>query len=196
MAGSPGAGKTETAQEMLSTIGKAIHIDPDRYRSHFADYTGGNAYLFQAATSILVEKVVDLALKNKQSFILDGTLTNYEIAKSNIQRALGRDRKVIILYVYQNPITAWEFVKAREEIEGRRIHSEVFIKQYFEARTVVNALKEEFKSQIQLEILIKNTASGVNRKSMHKYINGAASIDSHIPEQYTYQQLRELITED
>lgn len=196
MAGSPGAGKTETAQEMLNIIGKAIHIDPDRYRDHFKDYTGDNAYLFQAATSILVEKVVDYALKNRQSFILDGTLTKHEIAKQNIERALGRDRKVIILYVYQDPIVAWNFVKAREKIEGRRIHLETFVAQYFEARAVVNKLKEEFKSRVQLEILIKNTSLNPSKKSMHSYINGATSIDSHISEQYTCDQLRELITEE
>ena len=150
MAGSPGAGKTETAQEMLDQIGQAIHIDPDRYRDHFPDYNGENAYLFQGATSILVEKVIDLALKNKQSFILDGTLTKYAIAKQNIQRALNKNRKVIILYVYQDPIISWNFVKAREKTEGRRIHAETFVEQYFAARNVVNKLKSEFKSQIQL----------------------------------------------
>lgn len=196
MAGSPGAGKTETAQEILCLIGKAIHIDPDRYREHFEDYTGRNAYLFQGATSILVEKVVDYALKNRQSFILDGTLTKYEIARQNILRALGKERKVIILYVYQDPVVAWDFVKAREKIEGRRIHLETFVKQYFEARNVVNQLKAEFKSQIQLEILIKNVASGASKKPMYSYINGATSIDSHIPEQYTCDQLKELITKE
>jgi adenylate kinase family enzyme len=195
MAGSPGAGKTETAQEILNIIGKAIHVDPDRYRDHFKDYIGDNAYLFQAATSILVEKVVDFALKNRQSFILDGTLTKYEIARQNIQRALGRDRKVIILYVYQDPIVAWHFVKAREKVEGRRIQLNTFVAQYFEARAVVNKLKAEFNNLIQLEILIKNTASDPSKKSMHSYINGASSIDPHIPEQYTCDQLRELIEE-
>ena len=48
MAGSPGAGKTETAQEMLRIIGKAIHIDPDRYRDHFEDYKGGMLTFFKA----------------------------------------------------------------------------------------------------------------------------------------------------
>lgn len=193
MAGSPGAGKTETAQEMLSVIGQAIHIDPDRYRDHFEDYTGYNTYLFQGATSILVNKVVDVALKNGQSFILDGTLTKYEIAKKNIQRALDKGCNVIILYVYQDPLVAWEFVIAREKTEGRRIHPDTFIEQYFEARNVVNKLKAEFKSRVHLEILIKTMAYAEHKKSILRYINGATSIDSHIPEQYTCEQLQELI---
>lgn len=51
-------------------------IDPDKYRERFAGYDGSNAWIFQSAVSVLVEKVFDFALTQNQSFILDGTLSN------------------------------------------------------------------------------------------------------------------------
>ena len=115
MAGSPGAGKTEASVELLESIdGPAIlRIDPDELRSQFDGYTGDNAYLFQRAVSVLVEKIHDLALEQGQSFLLDGTLSNYEKASHNIARSLRKRRVVQILYVYQDPCLAWQFVQAR-----------------------------------------------------------------------------------
>lgn len=81
MAGSPGAGKTEVSESLaaelaLDGVSSALLIDPDKYRYQFPNYDGSNAWIFQGAVSVLVEKVFDLALKQKQSFILDGTLSN------------------------------------------------------------------------------------------------------------------------
>merc|ERR1712000_651725 len=87
MAGSPGAGKTEASKALLEQFdSEVIRIDADEYRDEFREqgYTGDNSWLFQPAVSILVEKVYDLVIGQKQSFILDGTLTNYEKAKKNI----------------------------------------------------------------------------------------------------------------
>jgi predicted ABC-type ATPase len=152
MAGSPGAGKTEASKALLENVEKkgtkTVRIDPDELRDLFEEYSGDNAWLFQAATSILVDKIHDRILKNEQSFLLDGTLSNYDIARKNIERSLKRGRFVQILYVYQDPSMAWDFVKIREKLDGRRILPEHFIEQYFAARKVVNQLKEDFGKDI------------------------------------------------
>ncbi|WP_369700297.1 zeta toxin family protein [Halomonas sp. I5-271120] len=44
-------------------------------RDHFPGYTGNNSWLFQRAVSIVVDKIHDLMLNQRQSFILDGTLS-------------------------------------------------------------------------------------------------------------------------
>ena len=94
MAGSPGAGKTEASKALLEELEnversrKILRIDPDDLRLEFEHYTGSNSWLFQPAVSILVEKIHDLALKQQQSFILDGTLLNDNKAEENIARSL------------------------------------------------------------------------------------------------------------
>ncbi|MEE4097167.1 zeta toxin family protein [Pseudomonas viridiflava] len=141
MSGSPGAGKTEASIALLNlfTSSSILRIDPDELRAEFDLYTGGNAYLFQGGISILISKIIDLALSQQQSFLLDGTLAKIDIARSNVERSLEKGRYVQVLYVYQNPLLAWEFVKAREQAEGRRILADHFVEQYFSARDYKHA---------------------------------------------------------
>lgn len=62
MAGSPGAGKTESSIELLKKFSGTpiIRIDPDELRSEFKEYTGQNAWLFQGAVSVLVDRILVL----------------------------------------------------------------------------------------------------------------------------------------
>lgn len=192
MAGSPGAGKTEASIELLAKVeadgSEILRIDPDELRNEFPSYTGDNSYLFQSAVSVLVEKIHDFALKQKQSFLLDGTLSHYLKAEQNIARSLKKGRMVQILYVYQEPMLAWEFVQSREAVEGRGILPEHFVKQYFAARNVVNRLKTHFGSDLKVDLLLKNTDNS------HKlYKAGVDQIDNHIPEKYTSADLENLL---
>ena len=192
MAGSPGAGKTEASIELLDALGQSdsqvIRIDPDELRSEFELYDGKNSYLFQKGVSVLVEKVHDLALKQKQSFLLDGTLFNLSKARTNIQRSLSKARVVQILYVYQDPCLAWEFVQAREQAEGRRILLEHFIAQYFAALDNVNSIKREFGKQVAVDLLLKDVNNGPRA-----YEANIDIIDNHVSEKYTQEQLHKLL---
>lgn len=192
MAGCPGAGKTEASIELLESVGEngshILRIDPDDLRAEFPEYKGGNSWLFQKGVSVLVDKIHDLALKQKQSFLLDGTLTNYRIAEQNIKRSLGKDRMIQILYVYQEPKLAWEFVQARERKEGRKIRPEDFARQYFLAREVVNKLKQTFGRELRVDLLIKDYDGS------HKvYKAGIDRIDNHVPEKYDPPALEKLL---
>lgn len=192
MAGSPGAGKTEIAKALIRAFedsgSSTMHIDLDELREHFPAYNGGNAHLFQPAANLILEKIHDMALKQGQSFILDGTLAKIEIARKNIKRSLKRNRKVKILYVYQEPIQAWRFVQAREATEGRRILPELFVDQYFNARQVVNTLKKELSSDISVDLLVKNIDGNAQF-----YKDNIDNIDNHLREKYDRAALFDLI---
>ena len=180
MAGSPGAGKTETSLEFISRFESCtVRIDPDLLRAEIPMYTGGNAYLFQHAVSLLVEKLQDQALKQKQSFLLDGTSANFDIVSRNIRRSLGRGRFVLIIYVYQDPALAWKFVSAREQVEGRNIPLSEFVRQYFSARDAVNRLKTEFGHAVTVDVLLKNDSGGTRM-----YQEDVQCVDDHIRENY------------
>ena len=192
MAGSPGAGKTEASIALLKLKGadgaKILRIDPDELRETLPGYDGANSWLFQRAVTPIVERVHDLALKQGQSFLLDGTLSNYSVAERNTQRSLDKRRTVQILYVYQEPEQAWKFVQARETAEGRRIQPEDFVRQYFAAREVVSRLKAEFGKDIRVDLLMKNN-DGTDRF----YRNGVDRIDNHIPEKYSVADVRRIL---
>ena len=188
MAGSPGAGKTEASKALIRQFrDPPVRIDPDELRSEFQDYNGRNSWLFQPAAAILVERIHDHALKNGQNFILDGTLSSLDKARSNIERSLKRDRCVQILYVYQEPALAWRFVCAREAEEGRRIEPDTFVAQYFAARSVVNQLKMEFGQSISVDLILKN-----HDNSDRVYKDNIDKVDHHLPEKYTAGEVRTL----
>ena len=161
MAGSPGAGKTETARYLIKSFQERdsvefVHIENDELRKEFEDYNGLNSPLFQTPATLLVEAIHDRALQRSVSFILDSTLSSFEKAKSNIQRSLKRGRNVYIIFVYQEPTQAWQLVKARETVEGRRVPKEVFVEQFIESQRVVSELKKIFKDQINIMFIEKN----------------------------------------
>lgn len=193
MAGSPGAGKTESSKNLIKKLTKDSHsvlrIDPDELRPRFTEYNGNNSFLFIGATSTVADRIQDHALRNKQSFIFDGTFSNLVRSRQNIQRSLDKSRFVQIVYVYQEPQQAWKFVKAREIKDGRMVPKEAFIDQYFKARENVNRLKKEFGGRIQVDLIVKNI-DGTD----FDYRENIDVIDNYIPEKYTKDELEDLIT--
>lgn len=201
MAGSPGAGKTEVSKAMVETLEKGaqdvggrrvLRIDPDDFRELIPGYSGGNSYLFQRAVTKILEKVLDRAFEKRVSFILDGTMSNLDVAKRNIDRVLKGNRAAQIMYVYQRPELAWEFVKAREITEGRNIPMEKFAQQYLAVRENIVKLRQSYGQDLQIDLLVKNTDSS---EEFYEPRVTVEKIDALIPETYDYQQLIELLTE-
>lgn len=193
MAGSPGAGKTEAAKNLIKLIGgdrPIIHLDPDRIRVEFSNYNGDNAELFQLAVSSILNRMHDYVLKNSQSFILDSTLSNFDKAVENIEHSLKKERQrnVYIIYVYQDPLQAWRFVQKRRGVEGRKVPKDAFIKSYFSARETVNKLVDKYGDIISFELIVKN----IDAKNQ-AYFKGFQSIDDFVPERYSEEELRRLL---
>ncbi len=191
MAGSPGAGKTETSKVLLQNVGNTVRIDADELREHFVKcgYDGTNSHIFQKAATKLVHEVHDLALENKISFLLDGTFANEDMARLNIKRSLKRERRVFVIFVYQSHLIAWDFVLRREEVEGRRIRAEDFARQFCASQAVVNKMKEEFGSQVTLSLIIKN----IKNTGVRFYQKNIQRVEDHIGERYSEQEIQKSI---
>ena len=197
MSGSPGAGKTEYSRNLIMLLEQftehyVIRIDSDEIRSYFPDYTGKNSRLFQGATALVVEKIHDYALEQKQTFILDGTFSRYDKAAKNIQRSLKKGRSVIIFYVYQEPKIAWEFTQAREAAEGRNIPKEAFIEQFLGAKETVERICREFASQVAIFLVRKNFQSN-KVEYVERIEQGGRAVDDFIKEAYSKEALEKLL---
>lgn len=194
MAGEPGAGKTEFSKSYIKELVekipgiKIVRIDPDDIREIFVEYTGNNSHEFQRACGQGVEYLFDHVQEKKINAILDGTFVDYEKQKKNISRALDRKRKVEIFYIYQNPLTAWDFTKKREVVEQRHVSKEVFIEAYFKSRENVNKIKKEFRSEVELSLVLKDVNNLVEK--IHFNID---QLDSFLKESYNRDELERIL---
>jgi len=197
MAGSPGSGKTEYSKSFIEDLNEAfrdrykndypiVRIDADDIRLILSGYNGQNASLFQRASVLGVNILHDYVLKKKINFLLDGTFANEKYAIENIERSLKRDRKVQILYLFQNPLHAWRLTKAREMKEGRKVPVEIFIRDYFSAKEVVEKMKAKFADKISVDLAVRDFLSG----EKNNYFN-ITDIDSYIKFPYNINTLKE-----
>jgi UDP-N-acetylglucosamine kinase len=197
MAGSPGAGKTEYSRNLVSFLEKdknhrVIRIDADELRNRIPGYNGKNSYLFQTAVSLIVERIHDFSLENKQTFLLDGTFSNYNKAQDNINRSLRKNRLVIVHYVYQKPEVAWKFTKEREVLEGRNIPKDVFIEQFISSKETVKQIRNNFDSKVIIFLAKKNFITHEVEEIMEIRKTGQ-EIDDHIQESYTKDDLNTML---
>ncbi len=193
MAGSPGAGKTEFSKRLISYFGesgaKMVRIDPDDIRDLLPGYNGHNSYIFQSPVSFAVEKLHDHVISKKRHFLLDGTFSNYAKAVFNIQRSLNHDRLVRAIYVYQDPLVAWQFTKKREVVEGRHVPKEAFIEQFFAAKDTVNNLKQHFADKLEVWLIEKDYQSNAIKRLEFNIDN----IDSYVQINYSKDKLEEIL---
>jgi glutaredoxin-related protein len=197
MAGSPGAGKTEYSTNLIKILErdkkrKVIRIDGDELRAYLPGYTGSNSYLFQGAISILVNKIHDTALEQKQTFLLDGTFANFAQASFNITRSLDKGRPVFIFYVYQEPTVAWRFTQAREIKEGRHIPKTAFIQQFLQARETVKNIRQAFDERVII-FLVKKNFETHRVEDVIQITPQNPSLDHHLPNSYTHSELENLL---
>lgn len=191
MAGSPGAGKTEFSKNLIKELGDGVvRIDPDEIRSMLPIeiYNGKNAHLFQNAVSIGTDELFNFVLKNKQNFILDGTMASLEVAKKNLSKTLSLRDYVEIYYIYQDPVVAWKFTQDREALEGRNISKEAFINAFVSSKENVSALKGLFGDKVRLNLVIKDYTNGVGKIKLD-----IEKLDSHLEKFYTKEQLDQLL---
>jgi hypothetical protein len=123
--------------------------------------------------------------------MLDGTLSSEHVADKNVQRALAKGRNVTLMYVYQDPARAWNFVLSREIVEGRNIPLEAFVSQYFSARQTVKALKLRYSEDIRVDLLVQ-AKDGEGGPTILEDVT-PAEIDLAIPEPYSEADMFELL---
>lgn len=189
MAGSPGAGKTEFCKNFIKAAKiKVVRIDADDIRDIIPSYTGKNSDKVQGAAALGVEKLYDYVLDKSKNCVLDGTFSKYEIASKNIDRSIRRGRGVLIFYVYQDPLVAWRFTKAREDLEGRRVPKGIFIDAFFNSKKNVNRIKELYKKDVKVFVIEKNTET-----NLYNFYPDIDQIDSFIKIPYTKTKLNKMI---
>lgn len=190
MAGSPGAGKTESSIAIVEMINKRgdsiVRIDPDEIRKLIPQYTGSNTDVVKGASFLAVEKLYDYVLKTGKNMILDSTFTPYDKIEGNVRRSVAKGRTTIIIYIDQDPLVAWHFTKEREKVEGRSIPRDFFIRTLFESRENVRKIKEVYGNRVLLRVIQKDYL-----KQTQRFIEDVQFIDDVVRIKYSVEDLRE-----
>lgn len=200
MAGSPGAGKTETSKDFiakaeeeinqkLGTVDeyKIVRIDGDEIRNMLPGYTGDNSDLFQRAISSGVSKLVDYCFSKKLNMLVDGTFASPNSIE-NIDRAIKHKRSTNIIYVYQDPLKAWELTRARQAKDGRIIPLEAFVDSFFLAKENINKVKETWGDKVQLDYAERDFET-----DLIKYEINIGNLDNYLKLKYNKTSLTEAI---
>lgn len=198
MAGSAGAGKTETSKLFINLLNEKINkmshnkdvahivrIDADEIREIIPGYTGNNSSYFQESVSLGINKIFDHVIKKKLNFLLDGTFASWHVSENNIEICIRKNRQIYILYIYQDPILCWNLIKAREKKEGRVVPIDDFIEDLFLAKENVNKAKEIYKNKINLSLIIKSYDN-----KFEKFYDNIDSIDNYIKVEYNKESLK------
>lgn len=192
MAGSPGAGKTELRELLENVFDRAlVVIDADQIREKLrvCGYSGSNAYLFGKACTKGVNILYDHALHKKQNILMDGTFADAQ-AEEHLNGSIRLKRVTIIFYIYRDPFLAWEYTKAREAKEGRRVGKDVFINLLFKAYENVKSMKQKYGDDVKINMIVKSKEDDYAKRINPKMDVTSADIDKDCPLIYTREQLQ------
>ena len=186
MAGAPGVGKTEFSKLFIEKFygsekqRKIVRLDTDEIREIIPGYNGFNASMFQSSASLGMEYLIDKVYEDKQNALVDTTFGLKHKAILNVERAIRRNRHVIVSYLYQDPQISWRFVKDRTRKGSRYVPRDFFIDNFFLARENANEVKEIFKEKVVLVIFILDE----NHKVITSIFN-IDNIDNYVKIRYT-----------
>lgn len=192
MAGLPGSGKTEFTKRLISNSNlKVLRLDMDEIATNIEGYKPDIADKFRAGASELLNKVFDVTLAKKYDFIMDGTFSS-KYAINNVRRALKHNYNIRLIYIIQEPKTAWEFTLAREKVEHRAIELQGFINSYFGTIDNIKNIMLENSEHITLDIIIKNKDNREGVRHINININ---DIDKYVKPYYNEESLKEYLTD-
>ena len=147
-----------------------VRIDVDEIREFLPQYVKtnkqegvkGNAHVINRAATRGLDILRDYCIDNDLSFLLDGTFgSQFSTFNKMIKKLLKQERKIIIFFIYSNPLVAWDFTQKRECVEGRNVTKEIFISQYLKAIDNVRRVKEKFGDKIDLNCVLKDDKNEV-----------------------------------
>lgn len=174
MAGSPGAGKTETVRNLkLDKAFTILEADAIREMNDYYEKTKGdkkgNAHLIQKAASIGLNHCRKICMEKEIAFVQDTTLQNHG-SRDLIKKLLKAEWTVKILFVFQHPKNAWRFTKAREIAEGRGVPKESFAESFTNIFKNLEHIQKKHP-EVLIDIFIKGREKVVETKAIDKPIS-------------------------
>jgi predicted ABC-type ATPase len=195
MAGIPGAGKTEFAKGLQgSPEGNFVVIEHDKLVEFIDTYSPENYYTYRKAGSRLVTPLFKFCLENGISFIFDGTLS-HDNGYKNVKKALDHGFSVIVLYIHQDVVSAWNLTKDRETVKKRGIEKTGFIDTCKKINTNLKKIFTSFANNANFAFWIvqKHGEPGLENATttLYDYMSSTTKqdVESILNEEYNISEL-------
>lgn len=194
MAGIPGAGKTEFAENTINRVRpKLVPIEHDKLVEYIPGYKPEGYYNYRKAGSVLVSCLLEECIKRGYGFIFDGTLS-HEQGYRNIQKSLDAKYFVQVIYIVQNARKAWELTRDRELVKKRAIKMKGFVDTCNKMNTNLSSIFNKFKhhKDFGFWIINKNGQVGISAAKTIIYSQGIGShdeVEKVLSEQYNIDEI-------
>ena len=174
-----------------------LRLDVDEIREVIPGYektnekegVKGNAHLIQKAANLALDILRKYCIEKQVSFLLDGTFGNqFSTFEKIIKRLIRQNRNITIFYIFIDPISAWEFTKAREYVEGRNIKKENFIQQFFKSMDNIKRAKEKFADKLKINFILKDRENNIKKIF---YNTDYRTIENILKKEYNIDKLSE-----
>lgn len=193
MAGIPGAGKTEFADNTIRLTPGLISIEHDQLVEYIDGYKPEDYYVYRTAGSALVTRLFDECLRNGYPFVFDGTLSHPR-GVDNINKTLKHSYDVLVIYIVQEAREAWKLTQARELVKKRAIEKTGFIETCNKINANLLKIFETYKDNSQFSFWIINKHGADMQDAtfaMHDKRQGmAADIEKSLRSSYNIDQIR------
>jgi len=198
MAGVPGAGKTEFLDSFNEGITKTglyntfVRIDLDQIVTIYPDYTPKTYAKFRSQGNNVLARCVDTLRKGRYNMMIDGTFSGTSDASiRNVQKLLKDRYVVILIYMYDDAVSAWKYTQFREIETDRGINKDGFIESCENISVNLQEAVKRFRGEPGFSIsVIKQKKL---RDKNYELLSDDNEIDKIIEQGYNIDKLKEIL---
>lgn len=188
MAGIPGAGKTEFAENTIKlAMPSLVPVEHDKLVEYIKGYLPENYYNFRSAGNVLVTRIFRDCLKNNYPILFDGTLSQDKGYK-NIELCLKKGYRVTVIYIVQDAQKAWELTQARELVKKRAIERSGFMQTCSKINGNLLLLFKRFKDHGKFSFWVLNKRGQTDMSNAISIIHDPTDDQSEIIEKFLQKQ--------
>lgn len=198
MAGVPGAGKTEFLDSLTEAIdnegrfGNFVRVDLDQIVTIYPDYTPKTYKKFRSQGNNVVARCVDEVRRRRYNVMIDGTFSGVSGSSvKNVEKLIKSGYVVVMVYMYDEAQTAWEYTRIRESLTDRGIDKNGFIES-------CENITENLKSVVSLfrynkAFTLTVVKQKVLRDNNYEMLMENSDIDNIINQGYNIDKLKETL---
>lgn len=198
MAGAPGSGKTEFLNslneniQLIDRFGAFAHIDLDQIVTIYPSYTPKTYAKFRSQGNLMVARCVDELRRGRYNMMIDGTFSGSSGSSiRNIEKLLNNGYIVIMIYMFDDPETSWDYTKKREIETNRGIDKAGFIAS---CDTVTKNLREAIlKFRGNHKFILQIVKQKVLRDKNYEFVSEDMDVDLILEQGYNIDRLKEIL---